>query len=410
MNKLSDIYENEARKYIIKLIDFFGCIQIEKCLKKYKESLVCAGPIYKRYHLMRRHPWWEALIYFYELESKGKSVNKNLDLQLKILAGDGKKISVLQKMMPDSVRSKFKKDLLDPKRAFDFLFELKIAWHYLINGHSLNWYEDDNRPDFLVKTPEFDFNVECKRVTVDASRKVWRNDFYRLVERLLPKVQKLNYKGTIDVELDGRLHSNDQHLEKLSTDILAAIQNSGPSGTFDISLGKVIFDLKESNGEVVNFRERYQDLWGRKAHEAHGVIFACEGNGNPVDAVELTLKSRKSDKVLEGIKDKIKYAATKQLPNDKPGLISCFLEDIADLTGLASESGLQIMSHYLLDKKEFSHVAAISFSAENRVQKEPGAENFNSQGLLFRNPHCIYENVQGFPFLSKEIEIAEPCN
>jgi hypothetical protein len=72
---------------------------------------------------MHRHPWWEALIHFYDLESKGKSVNKNLDLRLKLLAGDGKKISVLQKMMPDSVRDKFRKDLLDEKRAFDFLFE-----------------------------------------------------------------------------------------------------------------------------------------------------------------------------------------------------------------------------------------------------------------------------------------------
>lgn len=96
MNKLTDIYENEARKYIIKLIDFFGSIQIEKCLKKYRESLACAGPVYI-YHLMNRHPWWEALIHFYELESAGKSVNKNLDLRLKLLAGDGKKYQYCKK-------------------------------------------------------------------------------------------------------------------------------------------------------------------------------------------------------------------------------------------------------------------------------------------------------------------------
>lgn len=97
MNKLSDIYECEVRKFIIRLIDFFGSIQIEKCIKKYKESLACAGPVYKTYYLKRRHPWWEALIYFYELESKGQSVNKHLDLKLKLLASDGRKISILQK-------------------------------------------------------------------------------------------------------------------------------------------------------------------------------------------------------------------------------------------------------------------------------------------------------------------------
>lgn len=407
MNKLTDIYENEARKNIIRLIDFFGSIQIEKCLKKYRESLACAGPVYKKYHLMNRHPWWEALIHFYELESKGKSVNKNLDLRLKLLAGDGRKISVLQKMMPSSVRDKFRKDLLDEKRAYDFLFEIKIAWHYLINGHSLSWYEKDGCPDFLVKTSEFDFNVECKRVTVDGSRKVWKNDFYRLVEKLLPKVESLNYKGKIDVELNDRLHSSNQHLEGLSNQLLELIQTKGVNGTFELPFGNVILDLVKSDSEVVDFKGKYQEMLNRKEHESQGVIYASEKNGKPVDPIELTLKSKKSDKVLEGIKNKIKYAAKKQLPTDKPGLISCFLEDINDLTSLASDSGLQILSNYLLDKKELSHVAAISFSAEGRVQLEPGAENFNSQALLFRNPHCIYEKVQNFAFLAKEIDIAE---
>ncbi|MFW8602525.1 hypothetical protein ACOHYD_13735 [Desulfobacterota bacterium M19] len=410
MNKLTDIYENEARKYIIRLINFFGSIKIEKCLEKYRESLTCAGPIYKRYYLINRHPWWDALIHFYELESKGKSINKHLDLRLKLLAGAGKKISVLQKMMPDSVRDKFKRDLLDKNRAHDFLFELNIAWHFLTNGHSLSWYEKDSCPDLLVKTLDFDFNVECKRVTVDGSRKVWRKDFYRLVEKLLPKVEKLNYKGKIDVELNDRLHSSDQHLEALSNQLLELIRNKRINGDFELPFGNAVLDLAESNGDDVDFKEKYQEMLNRKSHEAQGVIYASERNGKPVDSIELTLKSKKSDKVLEGIKNKIKYAAKKQLPTDKPGLISCFLEDISDLKNLANDSGLQILSNYLLNKKELSHVAAISFSAEGRVQIEAEAENFNSQGLLFRNPNCIYEKIHDFPFLSKEIEVAEQIN
>ncbi|MFA4829351.1 MAG: hypothetical protein WC855_08915 [Thermodesulfovibrionales bacterium] len=94
---------------IIKLINFLGTSQVEKCLQNYKKSLVSAGPVYKQYYLNHRHPWWEALIHFFELEKAGRSIKRNLDLRLKLLAGDAKKISILQKLMPDAVKEKFKK-------------------------------------------------------------------------------------------------------------------------------------------------------------------------------------------------------------------------------------------------------------------------------------------------------------
>ncbi len=212
------------------------------------------------------------------------------------------KYQFYKKMMPGSVRNKFRKDLLDEKRTFDYLFELEIAWHFLVNNHSLSWYEEDGFPDFIVKTSEFDFNVECKRITVDASRKTWRSDFCRLVEKFLPEVKKLNYKGVIEVELNDRLHSNNKHIEQLSLQLLKSIINDGIQGTFELSFGNVSTNLKQSDGEIVDFKEKYQKMWARKAHEAHGVIYASEKNGKPVNPIELTLKSRKSEKVLEGIK------------------------------------------------------------------------------------------------------------
>ena len=62
------IYDIEVQKYINKLIDFFGFVNIERGLKKYKNSLACSGPVYKRYYLKIRHPWWESLIYYFDLE------------------------------------------------------------------------------------------------------------------------------------------------------------------------------------------------------------------------------------------------------------------------------------------------------------------------------------------------------
>jgi hypothetical protein len=398
------IHDTEAQKYINKLIDFFGLITIEKCLKKYQDSLACSGPVYKRHYLKLRHPWWESFTYYFELQREGKSIRKNLDLRLKNLAGDGKKISVLQSLMPSKVRDKFKKNLLDENRAYDFLYELDIAWHYLINDHQITWYEEDGKPDFLVEGSELSFNVECKRVTVDASRKIWRKDLYRFVEKLLPEIEKLNLKGSINLILNSRLHSSDTHIQQLSNQMIEVVKNNGHSGKFYLPQGEVHLDLEEANFESVDLKNKQQEMWKNKPHESHGVIYASDYKGKPVDAIEFLISSKKADKVLEGIKDKIKDAAIRQIPKDKPGVISCFLEDIADLTNIANDSGLQLMANYLLNKEELSHIAAIAFCAEPRVQfEESGVEYFNSQGLLFRNAYCSFENAKDYPYLSAEL-------
>jgi len=397
------IHEHEVRKLILRLIDFFGTTAIERSILNYNKSLSSAGPVYREYYLRSRHPWLESLKYFFELEHSGRSIRQNLNNELKRLAGEGKKISILQQNMPGKVRNKYKKDLLDENRAYDYLFELQIAWHYHLQGYEIFWHEDDGFPEFLVRTPKFDFNVECKRISVDGSRRIRRRDFYRLVEILLPQIEQQHLKGALDIELDDRLHSSNQYLEKLSTGIIDIVNHENV-GTFSFPFGKLTLNLIKNDGEVVDFRKQYKNLLGKKSHKAHAAIFAKGENGNPVDPIELTIKSRKADNVLDGMKRKIQKAATKQLPKSTPGLIACFLEGISDLNELESGSGLQLMSCYILDKPENSHIAAISYCSEGRIFRYKDIEDFNFQGLLFRNPNCSFTEVDGFAFLSKEIE------
>ena len=405
MNKSDgEIYDYEARKLILQLINFIGTSNIDRCLENYNKSLVSAGPIYKKYYLKSRHPWWESFKYFFELERTGKSIKHNLDGRLKQLAGDAKKISILQQNMPEKVKNKYKRDLVDKNRTYDYLFELEIAWHYHLQGYEIKWYEEDGCPEFLVKTPKFDFNVECKRISVDGSRKIRRSDFYRLIEILLPQIEAKNLKGTIEIELEDRLHGNNHYLETLSSQVLDAI-NAEIVGAFRISYGQLVLNLTQKDDKIVDLENKYKELWVKKPHEAHGAIFAKGKNGNPINPLELIIKSCKADKVLDGIKRKIQKAISDQLPSSKPGLITCFLEDISDLNQLASGSDLQSMSCYILDKQDNSHVAAISYCSEKRILKSENVDNYNFQGLLFRNPNCSFLEVKDFPFLSKEIEL-----
>lgn len=400
---IQTIHPSEIRSIIRHLIRFLGESTVEKCIAKYEKSLASSGPAFREYYLKSRHPWWEALKTFLELERTGQSVQKHLTNDLKRCCRDGKIITTLQKTMPEKVRNKFKKDLIDENRARDYLFELQIAWHYYQNDFEIRWYEEKGCPEFLVKTSNFDLNVECKRVSVDASRKIRRKDFYRLADMLLPKIENQHLQGKIDIILDDRLQGSHQYIDSLSNQIFDTFKSHKKLQNFDIPYGSLSLDLMEQDGKHIDFDQKSQELLKRKGNVAHGALFAKGKNGYPVNPLELTIRSKKANKVLSGIKDRIKEAVTKQLDPSKPGLIICFLESIDDLNDLANNSGLQKMSSYLLDKKEFEHIGAIGFSSEERISKQENSELLDAQGLIFCNPNCRFnEQLKDFPFLSSQ--------
>ena len=398
---IKTIYPTEYRKIIRLLIQFLGQSTVESCIANYNKSLRSSGPTFREYYLKTRHPWWETLKTFLELERSGKSVHKHITNDLKRCCKDGKIITTLQKSMPEKVRNKFKKDLIDENRARDYLFELYIAWHYHQNDFEIIWYEEKNCPEILVKTPNFDLNVECKRISLDASRKIRRKDFYRLADTLLLKIENCHLQGTIDIILNDKLHGNHQYIDNLSNQIFDTLKSQQKIENFEIPYGSLTLDLKGQDGKPINFDQKCLEFLNRKEDITHGALFSKAENGYPVNPLELTIKSKKASKVLLGIKKRIKDGVTTQLDPLTPGLIICFLETITDLTELASDSGLQKMSSYLLNQSEFEHIAAIGFSSEERTTKQENSELFDAQGLIFRNPNCRFnDRIKDFQFLS----------
>ncbi len=398
---IQTVYPSEIRPIILHLIRFLGETTVEKCIANYEKSLASSGPTFREFYLKSRHPWWETLNTFFELERSGKSIQKHITNDLKRCCRDGKLITTLQKTMPEKVRNKFKKDLIDENRARDYLFELQIAWHFYQNGFEIKWYEEEKRPEFLVKTSNFDLNVECKRVSLDASRKIRRKDFYRLADKLLPKIEKHHMQGKIDIILNDKLHASDQYIDSLSHQIFDALKSYPKLQNFDIPYGSLSLDLLEQDGKPIDFDQRSHELLIRKGEDGHGALFTKEENGYPVNPLELTIRSMKANKVLLGIRDRIKKGGTKQLDPSKPGLIVCFLESSDDLDDLAKDSGLQKMSSYLLEQKGFAHIAAIGFSSEERITKQENSELLDAQSLIFRNPNCRFnDQIKDFQFLS----------
>ena len=402
INPIADIHDYQVSNLVNKLLSFLGRKEVEKCLQKYSTSLRSSGPVFGEYYLKNRHPWWNAISEFFEIQKSGKSIRRNLTEGLKILAADAKKIIILGKLMPESIRDKYRRDLVDDNRARDYLLELQIAWHFFLKGYEIKWHDagSGSHSEFLIKAPELEFNVECKRISVDASKRIRRRDFYRLAEKVIPKIELMDYSGAIDIVLKDRLHGNDRFLNELASQVINKVSTGRIMGVFQIPLGSLYLELVPANKNPVDLYDRFNSLWKRKPQQAHGAIFARSHNGRPIDPVEMTLVSDKSDRVLDGIRERISKARKAQLDESKPALIVCFLEGITDLRELATDSGLQIMTCSLLAKESFSHIAAIAYSSETLVEKSSTSEKFFNQGLIFDNPNCKFKNAKEFQFLS----------
>jgi hypothetical protein len=213
----------------------------------------------------------------------------------------------------------------------------------------------------------------------------------------------LSYKGVAErLQLSDRLHSNDSHLTDLANQIINKIKPDKLNCNFSIPLGSVCLDLENDKGVIVDHYECLKKLIERKSTKAHGVILFKTYNNKPVDPIQMTLMSEKGDNVLKGIEERI-LKAKDQLSISKPGLICCFLQDIDDyeLKMLSNKSGLQIMTSSLLNRKDFNHIAAISYCSENVIQKKANVITHSNLGLTFRNDNCKFGKVNNYEFLGE---------
>jgi len=395
----SDIHDYEASRLINKLYCFLGPANVGRALEKHKRSLDLSGFIVREYTLKHKHPWWNAFIAFFELKKGGKSIKRNLTPEIKMLAADAKRIITLQKFMPISVQNKYKRDLIDSDSAFNYLFEIHIAWHFYLQGNELQWYEDDGEkhPEFLVRTPNFNFDVECKKISDDISRQIKDKDFNQLAQKLLPEIEVQGYGGNVDIILNGRLYGS--QINTLASEILKLIKSGNVRSKYAVSQGQISLNLNKRSGKIVNAIER---LRMKSTSGTRAAFLSSRKIGdNFIDPIEISLKSKKPDKVLEGIYDKVHEAAKNQLNKSMPGIIVCFLEGVYDLRDLSSNSGLQLMTCKLLNKEELSHIAGIGYCSEVQIHRFSNSETYDNQALFFKNPNCKFEVIKPYRFIGK---------
>src|SRR6266567_3798955 len=270
---LGDIKDKEVPNLINKLIRFLGSDRVDNAVCRFKSSLDCSRPVYRDYYVKLRHPWWMGLTEYIELSGSGKSIYRNLSPNIVLLAADAKKIIELQKYMPENVIRNYKGNLLDVKRAKDFLYELHIAWHHLLKGRKVIWNElEGPQHEFTVSSDAFSFNVECKRISVDSFRKIKRGDFYNLVDLLLSDLQARNLSGKVELTVKDRLESTDHFIDNVKWFILNTIDSGLLKGDCENDICNLTLDLVQGCDREVDMYKEFVYMSQNKKHQDHGAI------------------------------------------------------------------------------------------------------------------------------------------
>jgi len=386
MNEKNILCSSEVTDLIKWANNFFGESKIKRFVQRYKRSLSLSKYVYSEYYLKKLHPWSEALL----------KLNKKIDLlkdkDVVRFLTDIKMIKILENIIPHNLMIKYKRDLLDTENAVNFLFELQTAWQYYKNDFEIQWYIEDNKPEFEVRKNDILFDVECKRINVDKQRQIKRSTFYRFIDCLLPLVKQDGLSGKIELKFKGNIPKTDKELKNICKQMSGLIlkDNIVDQSTDVFTVSSNTFRADKID---LDFQKLAYDFYTQKPPNVYGILITEDRFGNTVSPLEIIVSSMDQDHYLLGIYETLKNAITNQLQKNKAGLLSCFIPEIYDFSVLDEESSLFIMTRKLFLHENFKHLVGIVYVSDQLYYKTNFGVKSSSPILKLFNNNCEFLEV-----------------
>jgi len=184
---------SDVAPLIIFLTKFIEIDRVKTAVAKRRRGLPSADCVERRVYLKQSFPWWGAFSEFWAVTTSARSGEVvHASSNVLGLAKDSQKLQDLLTGMPESVRLKYAAALGSIENASGHFFEIDMAHYFLMAGFRITWCEDrqDRKmPEFIVHTPSFDFDVECKQMSADKRRAILRLDFARLADQVITECQ-----------------------------------------------------------------------------------------------------------------------------------------------------------------------------------------------------------------------------
>jgi hypothetical protein len=327
------------------------------------------------------------------LEQSGKSVTKHATDTLMKAAGYMYVLNRIAHQGSEKLRHALKGPVLDDDTARSLLFEVDVATNFFTRGYDVEFMDMEAKAnyDLLISDGKISLEIECKRKSADAGRKIARSDFYLLADILFSRLLETRKRFLVNLTSDSRMGSDQSAFQKLGDEIGKQVDNHAGCG----QIGHIRFEIKylPSNIRINSDEEAAKILAPYWSGSAHFGILSGKNT-----TVIIKGESTQQDKVLKAIYEELKHGAT-QFSKTRPALLACFIEDIDDTAWaeLAQKSGLQIMTHRLFSSSDRAHLWRVVYSSDRTpVKRYENNIEFHATTLSWENPSCKFSMPKSF--------------
>ena len=391
------INDKKMDREIRNFIAILGKSTWEKKINKLEAQLVSGKTKFYAEYLLSRSPLLLALKEYFNLSKQGKSIKKHKTFSLHKLFSIAHTTNKMMMHASDEgrkiIQGNLRSDNIRP-----FLFELQMVIHFLVNDYDIEFNDLDNLNkdkknfDFIVRKNDFVGEVECKFTDLDTGRKIKRNHFYHLADRLVNQFESYQQSLIIDINAKENLNYNDNFINQIA-DRAFEVYKSGKSEIMINEYLTIRFvPLSNNLSQNQTFRLVEQSQSGK----AHFVVQSEGGH-----TIIVRAESDKPDFFLRALYDSLKKAA-KQFTKKYPAMIACYIDDIQEQEWetLKSESGIQMFTIKFFDNPTRKFIHTISYTSAPTTKQSGALIDMHSAALCWVNPHGnIIEQSNPFSIL-----------
>ncbi len=384
----NNIKDSEIPKYVEKLRGFLGYKALAKAQADLDKDLSYHGDCY-RIWAQHLKPWLFAFRTYNRKTNSGIHIPRAWPTDIRKLAGDALMIASLHHCMPEEVRDKYRKDLLLSQHN-DFIFEIFSAWHYYLDGYHIQWYPLGHAkcPEFRVQGGGLDFDVECRRFSLDMNEGVKTPAMADACDTIYRELLPYNLWGEVKVlfsenfvfapactsqwsqVLAQALHTNQTSIQLTPYVQLTLELKPSPSRTYT---PKELIDITRDKHPS---ERSYLQSKGTGELGFDPIVFRCCGPRKTPEELR--------DYIYKTLKEKV----TTQLAPNRAGVLILRFTGLRDPCVFNQSEG---MKEALAKLFEQPHLAAVILQCEE-VAKTDG------ESILYSTPSAVFKNDQtAFP-------------
>ncbi|HET6675921.1 MAG TPA: hypothetical protein VFG71_11295 [Nitrospiraceae bacterium] len=386
----NEIKHSEVPKYVRKLKTFLGRDALEKAQADLDKELVHHGRLYQ-YWVEQHRPWLVAFRLYDKITANGVHMPPQWPVTIQKLVGDGLMIASLHRGMPDDVRGKYRKDLLTRQHG-DFMFEISTAWHYHREGFDIQWYPlgHNKCPEFRVRGGGLDFDVECRRFSLDVSEKIKTSTMADVCDGLHNVLVDNGVWGEVDVEFSDDFRFDPNHMPVWARALGSAVKKTQTTVQLDSSV-MLNLDLKASPSRSHRPHEILALAKARQHPEVTFILSKLEGDSGLNPVVFRCHGPHKTPKELRAyIYNTLKDKVDMQLSLERAGVLVVKFSGVRNPQLFNESKGMRSAVARLFGRK---HLAALVLHCDDVAEGVPGNVVHSTPANLFRNHETIFPRV-----------------